>query len=40
LTVLAPKLARAVYDLLTRDVVFNLDIVLQREGRGGGEPAA
>jgi transposase len=40
LTVLAPKLARAVDDLLPRDGVCNLDIVLQRSGRGGGEPAA
>jgi transposase len=29
LTVLAHKLARAVYDMLTRDVVFDLDIFLQ-----------
>jgi transposase len=40
LTVLAPKLARAVYYLLKRDVVFDLDIFLQSEGRGVGEPAA
>jgi hypothetical protein len=40
LTVLAHKLARAVYDLLKRDVVFDLNIFLQREGRGVGEPAA
>ena len=40
LTVLAHKLARAVYDMLKRDVVFDLDIFLQSEGRGVGEPAA
>jgi transposase len=40
LTVLAHQLARAVYDLLTRDVVFDLDLFLQSEGRGVGEPAA
>jgi hypothetical protein len=40
LTVLAQKLARASYDLLKRDVVFDLDTFLQRSGRGVGEPAA
>ena len=40
LTVLAHKLAGAVYDMLKRDVVFDLDIFLQSEGRRGGEPAA
>ena len=40
LTVLAHKLARASYDMLQRDGVFDLDPFLQREGRGGGEPAA
>ena len=40
LPVLAHKLARAVYSMLKRDVVFALDIFLQREGRGAGEPAA
>jgi hypothetical protein len=40
LTVLAHQLARAVYPMLKRDVVFALDILLQSEGRGVGEPAA
>jgi len=40
LTVLAPKLARAVYDRLKRGVVFDLNPLLQRSGRGVGEPAA
>jgi hypothetical protein len=40
LTVLAPKLARAVYYMLKRRVVFDLDTFLQREGRRAGEPAA
>jgi hypothetical protein len=40
LTVLAHTLARAVYEMLKRDVVFALDILLQREGRGVGAPAA
>jgi len=39
LTVLAHKLARAVYDMLKRRVVFDLDTFLQSEGRGAGEPA-
>jgi len=40
LTVLAHTLARAVYDLLTRGVVFDLNTLLQGEGSGGGEPTA
>jgi Transposase IS116/IS110/IS902 family len=40
LTVLAHKLARAVYYMLKRDVVFDLDLFLQSSGRGVGEPAA
>ncbi len=40
MTVLAHTLARAVYDMLKRDVVFDRNIFLQREGRGAGEPAA
>ena len=40
LTVLAHQLARAVYDMLQRRVVFALDTLLQSEGRGAGEPAA
>jgi transposase len=40
LTVLAHKLARAIYYLLKRDVVFDLDSFLQSSGRGVGEPAA
>jgi transposase len=40
LTVLAPKLARAVYDRLKRRVVFALDTFLQSEGRRASEPAA
>jgi hypothetical protein len=39
LTVLAHKLARAVYYMLKRDVVFDLDIFLQSYGRGAGKPA-
>jgi transposase len=40
LTVLAHKLARAVYYMLKRRVAFDLHTFLQREGRGAGEPAA
>ena len=40
MTVLAHKLARAVYDMLKRRVVFDLDTFLQSEGRRAGEPAA
>jgi transposase len=40
LTVLAHKLARAVYDMLKRGVAFDLNAFLQSEGRGVGEPAA
>jgi transposase len=39
-TVLAHKLARAVYYMLKREVVFDMDTFLQSEGRGAGEPAA
>jgi len=40
LTVLAHKLARAVYDMLQRRVGFDLDTFLQSSGRRAGEPAA
>jgi hypothetical protein len=40
LTVLAHKLARAVYDMLKRGVVFAVDTFLQGSGSGVGEPAA
>ena len=40
LTVLAQKLARAVYSMVKREVVFDLAPFLQTSGRGGGEPAA
>jgi hypothetical protein len=40
LTVLAQKLARAVYDMLTRDVGFARDSFLQSYGWGVGEHAA
>jgi hypothetical protein len=40
LTVLAHTLARAVYDLLKRGVVFKLDTFLHSERGGAGEPAA
>jgi transposase len=38
LTVLAHKLARAVDDMLKRRVAFDLNTLLQSEGRGAGEP--
>jgi len=37
---LAQKLARAVYDMLQRGVVCDLDTFLRTSGRGAGEPAA
>jgi len=40
LTVLAPTLARAVYDRVPRRVVCALDTLLPRAGRRAGEPAA
>jgi transposase len=40
LTVLAHTLARAVYHMLKRRVVFDLDTFLQSSGRGADEPAA
>jgi transposase len=40
LTVLAPKLARAVYSMLKRGGAFDLNAFLQSEGKGVGEPAA
>ena len=40
LTVLAQKLARAVYDMLTRDTVFDMATFLHGEGSGVGEPVA
>jgi transposase len=39
-TVLAQKLARAVYDMLTRDTVFDMATFFHSEGSGVGEPAA
>ena len=39
LTLLAPKLARAVYDLLKRTTAFDMDVVLRAEGSRAGEPA-
>ena len=40
LTILAHKLARAVYDMLTRDTVLQMDIFLNGYGSRAGEPAA
>ena len=40
LTVLAHKLARAVYSMLKRGGAFDLNAFLQSEGKGVGEPAA
>jgi hypothetical protein len=40
LTVLAPKLVRAGYDMCKRGTAFERDQVLQGEGRGAGAPAA
>jgi transposase len=40
LTVLAHKLARAVYDMLKRGTAFDMDKFLQGSGSGAGEPAA
>ena len=40
LTILAQKLARAVYDRLHRQVAFDRDTFFQREGRGADEPGA
>jgi transposase len=40
LTILAQKLARAVYYLLRRQVAFDRDTFFQREGRGADEPGA
>ena len=40
LTVLAHKLARAVYSMLQREGVCDRATLLQSEGRSGGEPAA
>ena len=40
LTILAHKLARAVYYMLTRDTVFEMDIFLNGYGSRAGEPAA
>jgi len=39
-TVLAQKLARAVYYMLTRDTVFDMTTFLHGEGSGVGEPVA
>ncbi|HZA29243.1 MAG TPA: hypothetical protein VE735_06625 [Gammaproteobacteria bacterium] len=40
MTVLAHKLARAVYDLLTRGTAVAMDQFLHGSGSGAGEPAA
>ena len=40
LTSVAPKLARAVYDMVTRDTLCEMDICLNGYGSRGGEPAA
>jgi transposase len=40
LTVLAHKLARAVYPMLKRTTAFNMEKFLRSYGRGAGEPAA
>jgi hypothetical protein len=40
LTILAQKLARAVYDRLTRQVAFDREQCCQRSGRGADEPGA
>jgi transposase len=40
LTVLAHKLARAVYDLLKRGTAFDMDQFLRGSGSGAGEPTA
>jgi Transposase IS116/IS110/IS902 family len=40
LTLLAHKLARVVYSMLTRDTVFDLDNFLNGSGSRAGEPAA
>jgi transposase len=40
LTILAHKLARAIYYMLQRRVAFDLDAFLQGSGRRAGEPAA
>jgi transposase len=40
LTILAQKLARAVYFMLTRDTVFAMATFLHSEGSGVGEPTA
>jgi hypothetical protein len=40
LTVLAHKLARAVYYMLKRTIAFDMEKFLRSEGRGAGEPAA
>ena len=39
-TILAQKLARAVYHMLTRKVAFDTETFFQREGRGADEPGA
>ena len=40
LTILAHQWARAVYSMLTRDTVFEMDRFLHGYGSRGGEPAA
>ena len=40
LTILAHKLARAVYYMLTREKAFGIDVFLNRKKEGMGEPAA
>ena len=39
-TILAQKLARAVYSMLKRKVAFDTETFFQREGRGAEEPEA
>jgi len=39
-TILAQQWARAVYDMLRRDTVFDMDKFLQSSGNGTGEPGA
>jgi transposase len=39
LTILAHKLARAVYDMLKRTIAFDMDVFLRASGSRAGEPA-
>jgi hypothetical protein len=40
LTILAHKLARAVYDMLKRKTAFEMNIFLHTSGSSAGEPGA